>query len=79
MLFWYYVYPYLLLFLQKVLNILVNLFFEFNTYLCTACVSRVFHISAITYLLVYRTDKYKKLKAEVEKHSKKCKLCNIPS
>lgn len=25
----------------------------------------------ITYLLVYRTDKYKKLKAEVEKHSKK--------
>ena len=26
----------------------------------------------ITYLLVYRTDKYKKLKAEVEKHCKKC-------
>ena len=26
----------------------------------------------ITYLLVYRTDKYKKLKAEAEKHSKKC-------
>ena len=35
-------------------------------------------------MLVYRTDKYKKLKAEVEKHSKKCKflvsnliLCNF--
>ena len=28
----------------------------------------------ITYLLVYRTDKYKKLTAEVEKDSKKCKL-----
>ena len=31
-------------------------------------------ISGITYLLLYRNDKYKKLKAEVEKHCKKCKL-----
>ncbi|VDK23002.1 unnamed protein product [Taenia asiatica] len=28
----------------------------------------------ITWLLVYRTDKYKKLQAEVDKHSKKCEL-----
>ena len=28
----------------------------------------------ITYLLVYRTDKYKKLTAEVEKDSKRCKF-----
>lgn len=26
----------------------------------------------LTWILVYRTDKYKKLKAEVEKQSKKC-------
>ena len=31
-------------------------------------------ISGITYVLVYRTDKYKKLTAEVEKDSKKCEL-----
>ena len=33
-------------------------------------------VSGITYVLVYRTDKYKKLTAEVEKDSKKCKLKN---
>jgi hypothetical protein len=27
----------------------------------------------LTWVLVYRTDKYKRLKAEVEKQSKKCK------
>lgn len=30
-------------------------------------------VSGITWVLVYRTDKYKRLKAEVEKQSKKCK------
>ena len=39
---------------------------RFNVYKCIS-------LSGITYLLVYRTDKYKKLKAEVEKESKKCK------
>lgn len=32
------------------------------------------YISGITWVLVYRTDKYKRLKAEVEKQSKKCEL-----
>jgi hypothetical protein len=32
-----------------------------------------FNILGITWVLVYRTDKYKRLKAEVEKQSKKCK------
>ena len=36
----------------------------------------IFSFIGITYLLVYRTDKYKKLTAEVEKDSKKCEyLC----
>lgn len=39
------------------------------------------YISGITWVLVYRTDKYKRLKAEVEKQSKKCELltlkCNV--
>lgn len=30
-----------------------------------------FRLSGITWVLVYRTDKYKRLKAEVEKQSKK--------
>lgn len=30
----------------------------------------------ITWVLVYRTDKYKRLKAEVEKQSKKCEYGN---
>lgn len=28
----------------------------------------------LTWLMVYRTEKYQKLKAEVEKQSKKCKF-----
>ena len=32
----------------------------------------IFFFTGVTYLLVYRTDKYKKLTAEVEKDSKKC-------
>uniref|UniRef100_A0A8D0ELU7 Calcium load-activated calcium channel n=1 Tax=Strix occidentalis caurina TaxID=311401 RepID=A0A8D0ELU7_STROC len=35
---------------------------------CTALLAE-----GITWVLVYRTDKYKRLKAEVEKQSKKCK------
>jgi hypothetical protein len=36
-----------------------------------------FLLEGITYVLVYKTEKYKKLKAEVEKDSKKCKLMII--
>ena len=32
--------------------------------------------SGLTWLLVYRTEKYKKLKSEVEKQSKKCEPKN---
>ena len=39
---------------------------------CTALLAE-----GITWVLVYRTDKYKRLKAEVEKQSKKCKYTNI--
>lgn len=35
---------------------------------CTALLGE-----GLTYLLVYRTEKYQKLKGEVEKQSKKCK------
>lgn len=38
---------------------------------CSLLLSSFSHISGITWLLVYRTDKYKKLQAEVDKHSKK--------
>lgn len=31
-------------------------------------------LSGLTWLLVYRTEKFQKLKGEVEKQSKKCKL-----
>ena len=34
--------------------------------------------TGITYLLVYKTEKYKKLKAEVEKESKKCQYLALP-
>lgn len=36
-------------------------------------------ISGLTWLMVYRTEKYQKLKAEVERQSKKCKSaeCNL--
>lgn len=30
----------------------------------------------LTWLMVYRTEKYQKLKAEVEKQSKKCMMSN---
>jgi len=30
-------------------------------------------ISGLTWLMVYRTEKYQKLKAEVERQSKRCK------
>ncbi|KAL7984701.1 hypothetical protein Chor_003271 [Crotalus horridus] len=36
---------------------------------CTALLAE-----GITWILVYRTDKYKRLKAEVEKQSKKCEF-----
>ncbi|KAJ8794758.1 hypothetical protein J1605_002962, partial [Eschrichtius robustus] len=39
---------------------------------CTALLAE-----GITWVLVYRTDKYKRLKAEVEKQSKKCEYGNI--
>ncbi|XP_026688927.1 calcium load-activated calcium channel-like [Diaphorina citri] len=35
---------------------------------CTALLSE-----GLTWLLVYRTEKYQKLKTEIEKQSKKCK------
>ena len=41
--------------------------------LCAACVLKVLYFRYYLFL-VYRNDKYKKLKAEVEKHCKKCKL-----
>lgn len=34
-------------------------------------------VSGITWVLVYRTDKYKRLKAEVEKQSKKCEYGGV--
>jgi len=35
-------------------------------------------ISGLTWLMVYRTEKYQKLKAEVERQSKRCKyICAI--
>ena len=39
--------------------------------------SLIFFSKGITYLLVYRTDKYKKLTAEVEKDSKKCEFTSL--
>lgn len=36
--------------------------------ICTALLGE-----GLTWLMVYRTEKYQKLKAEVEKQSKKCK------
>lgn len=41
--------------------------------------SLIFFSKGITYLLVYRTDKYKKLTAEVEKDSKKCEVTSLTS
>lgn len=35
-------------------------------------------VAGITWVLVYRTDKYKRLKAEVEKQSKKCECGSFP-
>ena len=43
-------------------------FFQYND-----STARLFVFSGLTWLLVYRTEKYKKLKSEVEKQSKKCK------
>lgn len=37
---------------------------------CTALLGE-----GLTWLMVYRTEKYQKLKTEVEKQSKRCKLC----
>lgn len=35
-------------------------------------------ISGLTWLMVYRTEKYQKLKAEVERQSKRCKcVCEM--
>jgi hypothetical protein len=35
-------------------------------------------ISGLTWLMVYRTEKYQKLKAEVERQSKRCKcICEM--
>lgn len=34
----------------------------------------IFILLGLTWLMVYRTEKYQKLKAEVEKQSKKCKF-----
>lgn len=34
-------------------------------------------ILGLTYLLVYKSDKYKKLKSEIERQSKKCKFCGF--
>lgn len=36
---------------------------------CTALLGE-----GLTWLMVYRTEKYQKLKAEVEKQSKRCKI-----
>lgn len=36
-------------------------------------------VAGITWVLVYRTDKYKRLKAEVEKQSKKCEYSSFLS
>lgn len=58
--------------------------FNFCTWICSlisALLQEVFtslvtgwvFVSGITWVLVYRTDKYKRLKAEVEKQSKKRK------
>lgn len=41
----------------------IDIYFTF--YVCFA---------GLTWLMVYRTEKYQKLKAEVEKQSKKCKF-----
>lgn len=35
-----------------------------------------FIFTGLTWLMVYRTEKYQKLKAEVEKQSKKCMMSN---
>lgn len=35
-----------------------------------------FFLLGLTWLMVYRTEKYQKLKAEVEKQSKKRKFCS---
>lgn len=62
----------------------VHIKFNFCTWVCSlisALLQEVFaslvtgwvFVSGITWVLVYRTDKYKRLKAEVEKQSKKCK------
>lgn len=40
--------------------------------ICTALLGE-----GLTWLMVYRTEKYQKLKAEVEKQSKRCK--NLPN
>lgn len=34
----------------------------------------IFILIGLTWLMVYRTEKYQKLKAEIEKQSKKCKF-----
>lgn len=36
------------------------------------------NVAGLTWVLVYRTEKYQKLKGEVEKQSKKCKLVLNP-
>jgi len=33
--------------------------------------------AGVTYLMVYRTEKYQKLKQEVERQCKKCKLMSV--
>lgn len=42
--------------------------------ICTALLGE-----GLTWLMVYRTEKYQKLKAEVEKQSKKCKFLYVLS
>lgn len=41
-------------------------------------VTSFYYITGLTWILVYRTEKYQKLKVEVERQSKKCKCyCRI--
>lgn len=54
-----------------------------NTWLnvsCSGCIptaTRSFPRPGVLYLLMYRTENYKRLKAEVEKQSKKCEFVII--
>ncbi len=51
-----------------------------DTVFCRVLMSNFGSFLGLTYLLIYRTEKYKKLTAEVEKHSKKCEfLPQLPS